>query len=428
MNPWAALQAFTSTTTRPRTSPASSRDAAREALAAGAADCRSYPTDLADPEARDGLIEAVGRLGRESPAPPPKVAAVYGHYEDAKVSPDGDRLLDFDDMLIYMTQILTVEPGAADEFRSRYRCFVVDEYQDVNALQQRLLDLWLGGRQDVCVVGDPAQTIYSFTGATPRHLLDFTRTHPGARKVELVRNYRSTPQVIEVANRLMASPGGGRRSNGVVLRAQRPAGARVTVEAHADDEAEAAEVAGRIRALVDSGVPASSIAVLFRTNGQSEACESALTQAGVPYLVRGGERFFSRQEVKQAVVLLRGAARSDDGSVPMPTLARDVITAQGKAGADHVLIGRAGGDERRSGALTRSAPARPPAHSRGRQRRRLHCGSSRASERRHRPPPPAPRKASPAPLPVTGNLARKPEHAPLPAPSQALAEDDWSEF
>ena len=254
------------------------------------------------------------------------MARLLDAYEDVK---SARNVIDFEDVLLLTVGILDERDDVAATVRQQYRHFVVDEYQDVNALQQRLLDLWLGGRQDVCVVGDPAQTIYSFTGATPRHLLDFTRTHPGARKVELVRNYRSTPQVIEVANRLMASPGGGRRSNGVVLRAQRPAGARVTVEAHADDEAEAAEVAGRIRALVDSGVPASSIAVLFRTNGQSEACESALTQAGVPYLVRGGERFFSRSEVREAILLLRGAARTDDGSKPLPAFVGDVLGGMG---------------------------------------------------------------------------------------------------
>lgn len=296
----------------------------RTQLRDAAAEIEWSKVSLLTPETYAAAARAAGREapGMDHTA----MARLIAAYEEVK----SDRgVIDFEDVLLLTVGILDERDDVAATVRQQYRHFVVDEYQDVNALQQRLLDLWLGGRQDVCVVGDPAQTIYSFTGATPRHLLDFTRTHPGARKVELVRNYRSTPQVIEVANRLMASPGGGRRSNGVVLRAQRPAGARVTVEAHADDEAEAAEVAGRIRALVDSGVPASSIAVLFRTNGQSEACESALTQAGVPYLVRGGERFFSRQEVKQAVVLLRGAARSDDGSVPMPTLARDVITAAG---------------------------------------------------------------------------------------------------
>ena len=213
--------------------------------------------------------------------------------------------------------------------RSQYRHFVVDEYQDVNRLQQTLLELWLGERRDLCVVGDPAQTIYSFTGASPEHLLGFRTRHPEARTVELVRNYRSTPQVVGLANLVLRGPGGQRRSGSVELRAQRADGPSPELLVADNDPDEAATVASRIAGLLEAGHPPSEVAVLFRTNGQSESFESALAERGIPYLVRGGERFFSRKEVRDAIVLMRGAARSDDGSVPLPDLARDVLLGAG---------------------------------------------------------------------------------------------------
>ena len=179
--------------------------------------------------------------------------------------------------------------------RGQYRHFVVDEYQDVNALQQRLLDLWLGDRDDVCVVGDAGQTIYSFTGATPDHLLRFPRRFPHARVVKLVRDYRSTPQVVAPRQpsrgpRRSARVRGTREVPAPATRAgrpsRRPGRARRCTE-YPDDPAEAAAVAADIAGLVREGTPASEIAVLFRTNAQSEAFEPALADAGVPYLVRG---------------------------------------------------------------------------------------------------------------------------------------------
>ncbi len=178
-------------------------------------------------------------------------------------------------------------------------------------------------------MGDPAQTIYSFTGASPQHLLGFRSRHPEARTVELVRNYRSTPQVVGLANLVLRGPGGERRSGAVELRAQRSDGPAPELVVADNEPDEAAGVAARVAALLDEGHPASEIAVLFRTNGQSEGFESALAERGIPYLVRGGERFFSRKEVRDALVLLRGAARSDDGEVPLPDLVRDVLLGAG---------------------------------------------------------------------------------------------------
>ncbi len=249
----------------------------------------------------ENYVEAVGRLGRESPAPPQKVAAVYAHYEDSKVSPDGDRLLDFDDLLIYMTQILTIEPGAADEFRSRYRCFVVDEYQDVTPVQQGLLDAWLGERDDLTVVGDANQTIYTFTGASPNYLLDFSRRFPEATVVRLERDYRSTPQVVDLANRVIGAARGRIAGTRLRLIGQRPPGPEPQFAEYADEPAAAASIAIEIKHLIKSGVSPSEVAILYRVNAQSENYEQALTEAGIPYQVRGGEAFFARTEVRQAM-------------------------------------------------------------------------------------------------------------------------------
>jgi DNA helicase-2/ATP-dependent DNA helicase PcrA len=254
------------------------------------------------------------------------MARVLEAYEQVKTARG---VIDFEDVLLLTVGILSEREDIARAVRAQYRHFVVDEYQDVNALQQRLLDLWVGERQDLCVVGDPAQTIYSFTGASPRHLLEFPAKHPGAKVVKLVRNYRSTPQVVELANLVVRGPSGAMRSNAVTLQAQSAAGPAPVLSAHPDDPAEAAAVAGEVADRIASGVPPSQVAVLFRTNGQSEAFESALAERDVPYLVRGGERFFARKEVRDAVLLLRGAARTDDGSGPMPDLVRDVLLGAG---------------------------------------------------------------------------------------------------
>ncbi|HEX6917088.1 MAG TPA: ATP-dependent DNA helicase UvrD2 [Phycicoccus sp.] len=268
------------------------------------------------------------RLRREPPAglDATAMARLVAEYEQVK----GDRnVIDFEDVLLLLAGILGEHDEVARAVRGQYRHFVVDEYQDVNRLQQTLLELWLGDRKDLCVVGDPSQTIYSFTGASPEHLLGFRARHPGARVVELVRNYRSTPQVVGLANLVLRTPGGGRRAGAVELRAQRDDGPAPELLVADDDPDEARRLADRVAGLVSSGRRPADIAILFRTNGQSEAYESALAERGIPYLVRGGERFFSRKEVRDAVVLLRGAARTDDGSVPLPDLVGDVLLGAG---------------------------------------------------------------------------------------------------
>lgn len=238
---------------------------------------------------------------------PATVARVFATYEEVKR--DQGRM-DMEDVLLCAAALLTEDERVAAEVRRQYKHFVVDEFQDVSPIQSALLDLWLGGRHDLCVVGDPAQTIYSFAGANASYLTDFGKKHPHTTSVELVRNYRSTPQVIAAANQLLAGTG----SAGVQLRSQRDVGPDVRYSEHADEVAEAEQVAADILALTRQGVPTREIAVLFRINAQSEAFEEALAARGIAYVVRGAARFFERREVRQAVTLLRGNARSDGGS------------------------------------------------------------------------------------------------------------------
>lgn len=261
--------------------------------------------------------------GRETTATPDTIAKLYAEYEQTKRRAGQ---IDFADLLLIMTGAMDEFPAVAEQIRSQYRHFVVDEYQDVSPLQQRLLDLWLGDRDDLCVVGDANQTIYSFAGATPEHLLGFRRRFPEAVVVRLHRDYRSTPQVVELANNVVRSGVVGRGEPGLVLVGQRPDGPPPTFAEFDDEPAEAADVAARCKRLVDSGVAAAEIAILFRINAQSEVYESALTKAGVPYVLRGGERFFDRPEIREARLLLRGAARSgEDAGEALPDAVRGVL-------------------------------------------------------------------------------------------------------
>lgn len=212
---------------------------------------------------------------------------------------------------------------------------MVDEYQDVSPLQQRLLELWLGERDSLCVVGDASQTIYSFTGATPDHLLDFRIRHPGATVVKLVRDYRSSPQVVHLANGLLAQARGRAAEHRLELISQRAPGPEPVYAEYTDEPAEAEGAARRIRDLIASGVPAGEIAILFRTNSQSEIYEQALADAGVPYQLRGAERFFDRPEVRKAGAALRAAARFGgndsllDDAVDLPSQVRAVLSGEG---------------------------------------------------------------------------------------------------
>lgn len=255
--------------------------------------------------AADDYVRVAADAGRPLPAgiERPVVVDVMRAYEDIKTDAV---VVDFEDILLLLADMMGRHHEVGDQIRRQYRHFVVDEYQDVSPLQQYVLDQWLGGRRELCVVGDPAQTIYSFAGASPRHLLGFSRRYEDAAVVRLVRDYRSTPQVVSLANGLMHQRGAA--ASGVELIAQRPSGPAVGFHAYPDDAGEAAAVAERIEALIAAGTSASEIAILYRTNSQSEELEDALSSRGIGYLVRGGQRFFEREEIKRAMLLLRGAA------------------------------------------------------------------------------------------------------------------------
>jgi len=243
----------------------------------------------------DDYAAAAGRARRQPPAPAELVASVYRWYESFKGKAN---LLDFDDLLLHTAAALEEHPVVAEEFRDRYRCFVVDEYQDVTPLQQRVLDAWLGDRDDLTVVGDANQTIYSFAGASPRPLLGFTRRFPNATVVRLERDYRSTPEVVSLANRVIGAARDRPAGSRLRLVGQQDSGPEPMFAEFDDEPAEAAAVARKIAELLDAGTPASEIAVLYRVNAQSETYEQALSELDIPYLVRGGERFFARAEVR----------------------------------------------------------------------------------------------------------------------------------
>ncbi len=318
---------------------------------------RELRVDAGPPELRDaaGEIEwakvtqvrpddypaAAAAAGRIPPLGAETTARLYAGYERTR----RDRhLVDFESVLELTAAILTEHRAAAAEFADRYRYFVVDEFQDVNPLQKLLLDAWTGGRDDVCVVGDPRQTIYSFTGATPAYLTGFTAEFPHATVVRLVRNYRSTPQVAALANRLAGSAGGRRKTpprggplpHGALV-GQRAAGPEPEFAGHADEAAEAAAVATRAAELIASGIPPREMAVLVRVNVQTERFEQALAEAGVPFQVRGTERFFERAEVRQAMGMLRAAAAS--GAAGPAGAADAAASAPAAAEVRHVLSG-----------------------------------------------------------------------------------------
>jgi DNA helicase-2/ATP-dependent DNA helicase PcrA len=270
--------------------------------------------------AKSSLVEpaeypvAAAKAMREPPVDPARVAEVYAAYERVKRS---SGVIDFEDMLRSAVWAMEEHSDVGEQIRSQYRHFVVDEYQDVNPVQQRLLETWLGGRDDLTVVGDASQTIYSFTGATSAYLVDFPRRYRDATVVRLVRDYRSTPQVVGLANAVISQARGDLAGLRLQLVGQRPAGPEPDLRLFPDEPAEAAAVAARCAEMIAAGTPASEIAVLFRTNAQSQSYEEALAEAGVPVVVRGAERFFERAEVRQAMVALRAATRSTSAETPL---------------------------------------------------------------------------------------------------------------
>lgn len=248
----------------------------------------------------DGYAAYVDSISRTPPLPAEQVAEVYRRYEQLKTSDEGMHL-DFSDLLLHVAGAMENAPAVAEEFRERYRTFVVDEYQDVTPLQQRVLEGWLGDRDDLTVVGDANQTIYSFTGATPQYLLDFPRHFDNAHVVKLQRDYRSTPQVTGLANQVIGAAQGRIAGTRLELQGMREPGPEPTFQEYESDPVEAREIAGHILTLMEQGVPAKEIAVLYRINAQSAVLEQALADAGIAYQVRGGASFFDNRVILDAI-------------------------------------------------------------------------------------------------------------------------------
>ena len=245
-------------------------------------------------------VRAGGTVGR---LPASTAVELHRAYEALK---DERRQMDFEDVLLACAGMLETEAHVVAAVREQYRHFTVDEYQDVSPLQQHLLELWVGDRRDLCVVGDASQTIYSFAGADPRFLIDFPRRWEGARVVELHRNYRSDAAVLAVANELMRERPGAVHLTAAAAETVPPS--PPTVSAYRDEADEARGVAGSIADRLRAGADPASIAVLYRTGAQSAELAAALADAGIATTVLGGRRFFDLPEVRQAVLALRGAS------------------------------------------------------------------------------------------------------------------------
>ena len=248
---------------------------------------------------------AVAAAGRPTPRPAPEIASLYDRYETEK-SRRG--VIDFDDLLWRLADALETDAEFAAVMRWRHRHLFVDEFQDVNPAQFRVIRLWLGDRRDLCVVGDDDQAVYGFTGADAGYLVHFTRHFPGAGVVRLEENYRSTPQVLAAAHAVL--PGGRRKKP---LRPTLADGPIPIVSAFPSDRDEASAVARALQAAHQPGAPWSGRAVLYRTNAQSAPLEAALRVAGIPFRVRGAARFLERPAVAAALEELRRAAKAAPG-------------------------------------------------------------------------------------------------------------------
>ena len=234
-----------------------------------------------------------------------QIAKVYEAYESLKKQ---ERAIDFEDVLLLTVGMLEEERDVRDRVRDQYRYFTVDEYQDVSPLQQRLLDLWLGKRDDICVVGDPAQTIYSFAGATPAFLLNFTSKYPGAEVIRLTSGYRSTPEIINTANTILRSASLGHELDAVNDHGEKP-----KAQGFISEKEEAEALVNFIKDDLAIKIHSYDIAILARTNAQLETFESALNAAGIENQIRNAERFFNRTEVREILKAIRSASVLSEG-------------------------------------------------------------------------------------------------------------------
>ena len=255
---------------------------------------------------------------------PEQMVQIYTAYESVKKQ---ELAIDFEDVLLLCAAMLEEEREVRERVQDQYRYFTIDEYQDVSPVQQRLINAWLGKRNDICVVGDPAQTIYSFAGATPVFLNTFTQRFPDAEVIRLSTGYRSTPEITFAANALLRHGAMGQE-----LVAQNDHGTAPSVVGYSDDAAEVNGVLSEITELLSAGTPPHEVAILARTNSQLKSVERAMQKVNLPYQVRSTERFFDRREVrdflsevcKASVIPAEGQGWIDE----LRTLAQPYLTGE----------------------------------------------------------------------------------------------------
>ena len=251
---------------------------------------------------------------------PEQMVQIYTAYESIKKE---ELAIDFEDVLLLCAAMLEQEPDVRERVQDQYRYFTIDEYQDISPVQQRLINAWLGNRQEICVVGDPAQTIYSFAGATPTFLNSFTQRFPDAEVIRLTTGYRSTPEIIFAANALLRHGQMGQE-----LVAHNGHGSKPIVSPYQDEGAEVAGILNEISTLLSDGTPPQEIAILARTNSQLATAEKALRNANLPYQVRNTEKFFERKEIRDFLSQVRKASviPSDGWIDELRTLAQPYLT------------------------------------------------------------------------------------------------------
>ena len=269
-------------------------------------------------------IDEINRRLQKPRVLPEQMVQIYTAYEAIKKE---ELAIDFEDVLLLCAAMLEQEREVRERVHDQYRHFTIDEYQDISPVQQRLINAWLGARQDICVVGDPAQTIYSFAGATPVFLNSFTQRFPDAEVIRLSTGYRSTPQITLAANALLRYGNMGQE-----LVAQNEHGAKPTVAAYDDESAEISGTLAQLTTLLESGVAPHEIAILARTNSQLKAVERQMLEVNLPYQVRSTERFFDRREVRDFLSQVRKASvipSSDEGWIDeLRTLAQPYLTGE----------------------------------------------------------------------------------------------------
>ena len=234
---------------------------------------------------------------------------LYEAYRAYEQSLRGNNALDFDDLLIKTLELLTEQPPVLQYYQDRFRYILVDEYQDTNAAQYELVRLLAGDRHNLCVVGDDDQSIYGWRGADVRNILEFEKDFPECVTIKLEQNYRSTGNILDAANQVIAHNAGRKEK---ALWTESEAGDRIALYHAMDERDEAAFICQMSKKLMRQGGQAGSIAVLYRANAQSRVIEDAFVRAGVPYRVYGGQRFYERKEVKDLIAYLRALVNPDD--------------------------------------------------------------------------------------------------------------------